>query len=195
MGGNVLDWTETPDTPIPGPPPLPTRTARGGDFSNAGILMSSSSGFALAINMVAEAANVGFRVAALLCPGDFDGDNDVDEDDFDAFESCFTGPGGGPVGPGCGPGDFDGDDDIDCDDWALFVAAWTALGDPPALCACNPADINGDGAVNVLDLVDLLLCFGQSAAPNCEAEDINGDGAVNVLDLIDLLLVFGTTCP
>jgi formylglycine-generating enzyme required for sulfatase activity len=195
MGGNVLDWTETPDTPIPGPPPLPTRTARGGDFSNSGILMSSSSGFALAINMVAEAANVGFRVAAVLCPGDFDGDNDVDEDDSDAFESCFTGPGGGPVGPGCGPGDFDDDGDIDCDDWALFVAAWTALGDPPTLCFCNPADINGDGTVNVLDLIDLLLCFGLPAVPGCEPEDVNGDGTVNVLDLIELLLVFGQSCP
>ncbi len=58
----------------------------------------------------------------------------------------------------------------------------------------EPADINGDQAVNVLDLVALLLCFGQSAAPNCLAEDINGDGSVNVLDLIALLLKFGTTC-
>ena len=194
MGGNVLDWTETPDTPIAGRPPLPTRTARGGDFANAGILMSSLSGFALAINMVAEAANVGFRVAAVLCPGDFDGDNDVDEDDFDAFESCFTGPDGGPQSRGCTPGDFDGDDDIDCDDWALFVASWT-LNDPPTLCFCNPADTNGDGAVNVLDLIDVLLCFGQPAEPGCAAEDINQDGTVNVLDLIDLLLSFGASCP
>ena len=58
-----------------------------------------------------------------------------------------------------------------------------------------PADINADNAVNVLDLIDLLLCFGQPAVPGCVAEDINGDGDVNVLDLIDLLLDFGTTCP
>ena len=127
---------------------------------------------------------MGFRVAAVLCP-----------DDFDAFESCFTGPGGGPVPVGRGPGDFDGDDDIDCDDWELFLAAWTALNDPPTLCFCNPADTNGDGTVNVLDLIDLLLCFGLPAEPGCAAEDINEDGTVNVLDLIELLLAFGASCP
>ena len=52
-------------------------------------------------------------------------------------------------------------------------------------------DINGDGGIDVLDLIDLLLCFGQRAVPGCEAEDVNGDGSVDVLDLIDLLLEFG----
>ena len=56
-------------------------------------------------------------------------------------------------------------------------------------------DVNGDGAVNVLDLIDLLLCFGLPAVPGCESQDINADGTVNVLDLIALLLDFGTSCP
>ncbi len=59
---------------------------------------------------------------------------------------------------------------------------------------CLP-DINGDGVVNVLDLIDLLLCFGQPAVPGCVGEDINEDGTVNVLDLIDLLVQFVRTCP
>ncbi len=58
-----------------------------------------------------------------------------------------------------------------------------------------PADANGDGFVNVLDLVDLLTCFGQLAVPTCVAEDVNGDGTVNVLDLVALLLEFGNACP
>ena len=58
-----------------------------------------------------------------------------------------------------------------------------------------PEDTNGDGAVDVLDLIELLLCFGAPAVPGCEDEDINGDGTVDVLDLIDLLLAFGTTSP
>jgi len=62
----------------------------------------------------------------------------------------------------------------------------------PNLCT---EDTNGDGVVNVLDLIDLLLCFGQPAEPSCQAEDINNDGTVNVLDLIDLLLAFGQSCP
>ena len=58
----------------------------------------------------------------------------------------------------------------------------------------SPADINIDGVVNVLDLIELLLCFGQPATPPCDAPDTNQDGVVNVLDLINLLLDFGVTC-
>ena len=61
--------------------------------------------------------------------------------------------------------------------------------------AC-PADVNGDDVVNVLDLIDLLLCFGQPANAPCDTgQDVNMDGSVDVLDLIDLLLAFGTVCP
>ncbi len=60
-------------------------------------------------------------------------------------------------------------------------------------------DTNGDGAVNVLDLIELLLCFGQPGTGSCAEEDIDGSGTVNVLDLIELLLAFGTSgfapCP
>ncbi len=66
---------------------------------------------------------------------------------------------------------------------------------PPLTCDPCTEDINGDGAVNVLDLVLLLLCFGQPAVPGCEAEDVNLDGVVNVLDLVALLLEFGNLCP
>ena len=58
-----------------------------------------------------------------------------------------------------------------------------------------PEDVNGDGTVNVLDLIDLLPCFGMPAVPGCEAQDINEDGTVNVLDLIALLLELGRACP
>ena len=54
--------------------------------------------------------------------------------------------------------------------------------------------MNGDGVVNVLDLIDVLLCFGLPAVPGCEGEDVNEDGCVNVLDLIELLLSFGQGC-
>ena len=72
--------------------------------------------------------------------------------------------------------------------WDVAVA-WQ-LPAPP----CLLADINGDAAVDVLDLIEVLLCFGLSAAPPCDAPDVNGDGTVDVLDLIDVLLDFGLTC-
>lgn len=70
--------------------------------------------------------------------GDFDGDGDVDTNDFDEFDLCFTGAGAG-VPPGCEEGDLDGDADIDCDDWYDFIAAWTAPGSPPTFDECPVA--------------------------------------------------------
>ncbi len=58
-----------------------------------------------------------------------------------------------------------------------------------------PTDIDSDGVTDVLDLIELLLCFGQPSLPPCDASDINGDGETNHLDLIVLLSAFGTTCP
>ena len=64
----------------------------------------------------------------------------------------------------------------------------------PDECECL-GDLSGDGAVNVLDLIELLLCFGQHVGPPCDVADLNADGSVNVLDLIALLVAFGTVCP
>ncbi|MHC4093033.1 MAG: FG-GAP-like repeat-containing protein, partial [Planctomycetota bacterium] len=92
-----------------------------------------------------------------------------------------------------GLGDLDGDGDPD----AFVITGGSGdrvylNADAEPIC---PGDINGDGVTNVLDLIDLLLCFGLPAVPDCEAQDVNSDGTVNVLDLIDLLLAFGTGCP
>ena len=54
------------------------------------------------------------------------------------------------------------------------------------------AQPNGDGAINVLDLIELLLNFGVAG---CAPTDVNDDGTTTCLDLIDLLLAFGVPCP
>ncbi len=77
-----------------------------------------------------------YNYSGVIGFGDFEGDQDVDVDDYDEFVGCFTGPGGGPLVPDCVPGDFDWDDDVDCDDWAEFAAAWTAGGSPPSFAEC-----------------------------------------------------------
>lgn len=76
--------------------------------------------------------------------GDFNQDDDVDDQDRDAFETCFTGT-DVDMAPGCEPGDFDGDRDIDCDDWNRFVDAWTESGEPAPLPACSStgAEVTG----------------------------------------------------
>ena len=61
--------------------------------------------------------------AVLLTTGqvsDFNADSDVDQEDFGVFESCLTGPGGGPPDSGCGGADLDGDNDVDSGDLAKF---------------------------------------------------------------------------
>ena len=103
-------------------------------------------------------------------------------------EACV----GGVCQPLCGNGVIDlGEDCANC---PADVSCPPGTVCDSGICRC-PEDINGDGTVNVLDLVDLLLCFGLPAVPGCEMEDVTGDGSVNVLDLIDLLLLFGTDCP
>jgi formylglycine-generating enzyme required for sulfatase activity len=64
MGGNVNEITETVGTPITGPPQLPTRRLRGGDFSNAEVLMGSAVPLSGSLNMEALGANIGMRVAS-----------------------------------------------------------------------------------------------------------------------------------
>ena len=62
----------------------------------------------------------------------------------------------------------------------IDIAAAAALGPPePAV-----GDLNNDGAVDALDLVILLLAWGQTHS----SADLNGDGIVNVLDLVILIL-------
>lgn len=51
--------------------------------------------------------------------GDFDGDQDVDLDDYRRFADCLSGPGEPYVGE-CQAGDTDGDRDIDLRDFAAF---------------------------------------------------------------------------
>ena len=81
-------------------------------------------------------------------------------------------------------------------DLTAGAAAFTnSSGDSGTVTNPCPEDVNGDSSIDVLDLIELLLCFGQPASPDCQAEDVNGDGTVDVLDLIDLLLLFGTACP
>ncbi len=57
-------------------------------------------------------------------PGNCDGDNDVDLDDYADFEACLAGPDAG-LGTGCECFDFDGDEDNDLKDFARFQVNFT----------------------------------------------------------------------
>lgn len=54
-------------------------------------------------------------------------------------------------------------------------------------------DLNGDRAIDLDDLSQLLVHFGESVSTR-EEGDVNGDGRVDLGDLSALLVVFGGTC-
>ena len=60
---------------------------------------------------------------------DFDGDGDVDGDDFSVFEACASGP-GVPFAPGCQDKDFDADLDVDQSDFSIFQRCYSGANKP-----------------------------------------------------------------
>ena len=118
--------------------------------------------------------------------GDFDADSDVDEADRLQFLACFTGPGGGPVGPGCEAGDFDGDGDVDCDDWNRFRFVWTGVGDPEPLPTCDTAVAVAPGAGGSIVQTSLGRAFPNPTAAASRIEFTLGSEAPVSLRVIDV---------
>ncbi len=71
-----------------------------------------------------------------LAFGDFDQNGFIELDDYEQFQSCFTGPAGGPVGIECTLGDFDRDTDVDFADFAAFQRVFVPL--PDGACCIEP---------------------------------------------------------
>jgi hypothetical protein len=60
----------------------------------------------------------------LAMPADYDGDCDVDQADYAAFEACASGPGVARAG-NCGDRDFDVDADVDQLDFSAFQRCYS----------------------------------------------------------------------
>ena len=71
-----------------------------------------------------------------VVPADFDGDCNVDQDDFDVFGAAYGHSSGDPeYNPDA---DFDGDGDVDCRDWFVFLSHWTGPPtEPPTIVDCD----------------------------------------------------------
>jgi len=59
---------------------------------------------------------------ALAISADFDGDYDVDQEDFGHLQACLGAPGVPPSDPNCQDANLDGDDDVDQNDCRIFQA-------------------------------------------------------------------------
>jgi hypothetical protein len=112
---------------------------------------------------------------------------------------CLPGPGAGYFGGIVADEPFDeavivdpvGTDQLVFIDNLHFGAPPCAEPAAPPPC---PADITADGAVDVDDLVDLLLSWGQCPLDAACAADINGSCAVDVDDMLEVILSWGP-CP
>ncbi len=67
-----------------------------------------------------------------VVPADFDGDGDVDLNDFQSFQACFNGANKPPAQPNCGNADFDHDNDVDLTDFQTFQSCFNGPNRPPA---------------------------------------------------------------
>lgn len=77
---------------------------------------------------------VDLTVRPPLYLGDFDGDADVDQQDFGFLQACFTPP-GVAASPGCADARLDGDIDVDVEDVLLFEVCMKGPGQsPPTSC-------------------------------------------------------------
>ena len=80
--------------------------------------------FAGTVSSVTHTIRAGFVTHATPptpgMPGDYDGDGDVDLDDWSIGAACETGPVTGTLPPGCQAADLDADGDVDLADFAQF---------------------------------------------------------------------------
>jgi hypothetical protein len=89
-------------------------------------------------------------------------------------------------GQGIGTEDIDHDCDVDVVELAIVAIHFgTKPGDPNWYA---PADVNGDGVINVVDLAQVALKYGQSFNV---PEDVNHDCHVNVVDLAIVAINYG----
>ena len=72
------------------------------------------------------------------------------------------------------------------------MGSFESHSDCPGDCAGNGGF--PDGVVNILDLIEVQLAYGQPGGPCDLAPQCSGDGVVNILDLLEVFLNFGSTC-
>ncbi len=79
----------------------------------------------------------------LPIPGDFDGDYDVDQENFGHLQECLSGPGIPQTDPDCYDARLDADDDVDQGDVAIFQACMTGANVPANPHCADDAEVDG----------------------------------------------------
>ena len=105
-----------------------------------------------------------------VVPADFDGDGDVDGNDFLTFNgSCYNGANRPPHPfPDCFTSsvDLDGDGDVDPKDFLTFSNCFNgSLNPPKPICLNLNLDLDGDGDIDANDFLTFSNCFNGSLNP------------------------------
>lgn len=91
------------------------------DYHDRAPCMNDESQIAWHADSAESTSEIFSAVPVIPIPGDFDGDRDVDLEDFGHIQTCLTGSGGGPVASGCEDAILDYDTDVDNVDLDIFV--------------------------------------------------------------------------
>ena len=183
MMGNVWEWMESPhDDPTYAT--TSNRTIRGGSYYNywGHLHIQERNGY---FAPSWEYDVVGFRIAAMVGEGDFDGDGSVGADDIDALIENL----------GDLAYDLDGDGDADEDDLIYMienVVEWSRPGGESGV-GTQGGDANLDGLIDATDLAAIAANFGQSGG--WAAGNVNTDTLVDATDLAILAANFGYIAP
>lgn len=135
------------------------------------------------------------------CPGDMQGDGDIDLIDLDPLINAVLNP-PLPADPEFCRADVNGDSAVDGLDLGVFTAlilpGYATC--PPASVICCPGDCNSDGTINGLDInefiIRLLANPPLGSLELCVA-DVNEDEVLDLTDADALVskLLAGDTCP
>jgi Tol biopolymer transport system component len=91
------------------------------DYHDRAPCMNDESQIAWHADSSENTSEIFSAVPVIPIPGDFNGDRDVDLEDFGHIQTCLTGSGGGPVASGCEDAILDYDTDVDTVDLDIFV--------------------------------------------------------------------------
>ncbi len=112
---------------------------------------------------------------------DVNQDGKVDMADFDLFLVAYEGE----------IEDCDGNGISDFEEILNGAADQEPINGVPDFCELCQADVNGTGVVDVLDLVAVIVSWGQCPVMGSCDGDIDGNGMVDVLDLVKVIVNWG----
>ncbi len=124
-------WFGDASVPADAPAPIDHAFPAPGDYPVRLVVVDSNG-----ISGISEAITVHVTPSGPV--PDFDGDGDVDQDDFGHLQICLSGTGVSQTTPACQDALLDGDADVDAGDLDILLGCMSGA-DRPADAACTTA--------------------------------------------------------